>query len=267
MNQEPVTPIPVDGIPGFWGDLRSARASLLALDYDGTLAPFSTVRMEARPLEGVSELIGRIRDRTHGSVVVISGRPMAELEQLLDVHGIMKIGSHGYEFRYPDGTLEVREPTPIQQEGISRARDAVVRKALDPVVETKVAGLALHTRGIPREQARSLERQVMDTWMPLARTYDLAVRRFNGGIELRCPGTDKGSALLEVLSRRPENAFCVYVGDDETDEDAFRVLRGRGIGIRVGGPDTQTHAAGFLADTQAVKRFLKGWADLAPAGA
>lgn len=52
MNQEPVTPIPVDGIPGFWGDLRSARASLLALDYDGTLAPFSTVRMEARPLEG-----------------------------------------------------------------------------------------------------------------------------------------------------------------------------------------------------------------------
>jgi hypothetical protein len=63
--------------------------------------------MEARPIEGDPEPSAD-QDRTHGSVVVISGRPMAELEQLLDVHGIMKIGRSRYEFRYPDGTLEVR---------------------------------------------------------------------------------------------------------------------------------------------------------------
>ncbi len=266
MSPKPSVPITVDGIPGFWDDLRSAKSSFLALDYDGTCAPFKPERMEAYPLAGIPELIGRIRDRTHGSIAVISGRPMAELEQLLDVRGIMKVGSHGYEFRYPDGTLQVQDPTPEQRQGLSRAWEAGIRDSLSPRVETKVASLALHTRGIPDEQARFLEKQILDSWRPFIELHDLEVRRFNGGIELRCPGTDKGSALHSLLYRQPEDAFCVYIGDDETDEDAFRVLRGRGLGIRVGRSDAQTHAAGFLPDTQAVKGFLQGWAAMAPSG-
>lgn len=265
MNPDPALPIiPVSGIPGFWDELRSARTSFLALDYDGTLAPFHTMRMDAHPLAGIPELIGRIRDKTRGAIAVISGRPISELAQLLDVTGIMVVGSHGYEFQYPDGTLEVREPAPRQRQGLSRAWEAGAREGLSQRVETKVASLALHTRGVQAGEAQSMEKTALDSWMPIARLHDLEVRRFNGGIELRCPGTDKGSALLVVLSRQREDAFCVYLGDDETDEDAFRVLKGRGIGIRVGRPDALTHAAGFLPDVRAVKGFLQGWVTLAP---
>ena len=267
MSTEPALPIPaVEGIPGFWDELRSASSSFLALDYDGTCAPFKPERMEAYPLAGIPELIARIRDRTQGSIAVISGRPVAELEQLLDVPGILKVGSHGYEFRSPDGALEVREPTPKQRKGLSMAWDAGVREGLSRRVEPKVASLALHTRGVPEVQARAMEQLAMGSWMPFVRLHDLELRRFNGGIELRCLGMDKGSALLTVLSSQRKDAFCVYIGDDETDEDAFRVLKGRGVGIRVGRTEAPTHAAGFLPDTQAVKDFLQGWAVFTPAG-
>jgi len=106
----------------------------------------------------------------------------------------------------------------------------------------------------------------LDFPIPIARLHNLEVKRFNGSFELRCPGMDKGSALQVMLSRQPDDAFCVYIGYDESDEDAFKVLIGRGIGLKVGNPDVQTSATGFLPDTEAVKNFLQGWAALAPEG-
>jgi len=267
VSRDPAVSIPVGGIPGFWERLRSARASFLVLDYDGTVAPFQVVRMEACPLAGIAELLGRIRDRTNGAIAVISGRPLSEVTQLLGVPGIMVVGSHGYELGYPNGTLDLRQPHPRQQEGLAKAGEAMDREGLSSRIERKVASLALHTRGVPADEARSMEKRTMDRWMPIARLHDLEVRRFNGGVELRCLGADKGSALQVLLSLQPADAFCVYIGDDETDEDAFRVLKGRGIGIKVGRPDGPTSATGILPDTQAVKDFLRGWAALAPEGA
>lgn len=266
MSPDPSSPTPVRGIPAFWEELRSASSSFLALDYDGTCAPFRPERMEAYPLAGIPELIGRIGNRTPGSLAVISGRPLAELQRLLDLPGITMIGSHGYELRNPDGTLVVQKPTPKQRQGLSMAWQTGVREGLNERVETKVASIALHTRGVPEEQARSMVRIAKDAWVPIARKHDLEVRRFNGGIELRSRGTDKGSALKALLSFLPVDAFCVYIGDDETDEDAFRIIRGRGYGIRVGFTDQPTHAAGFLPDIQAVKDLLQAWTELAPSG-
>jgi len=259
-------PITVGGIPEFWERLQSARTSFLVLDYDGTVAPFHVVRMEAYPMAGVPDLISRIRDRTNGAIAVISGRPLSELTQLLDVPGIMMVGNHGYEFRFPDGNLKTRKPFYDQREGLFKALATSFRKGLISRIETKVASIALHTRGLPEDEALSMEKWAMENWTPIASLHNLEVRKFNGGVELRCPGRDKGSALKFILSRQPDDAFCVYVGDDETDEDAFRVLKGRVIGIKVGNPDVPTSATGFLPDTKAVKNFLQGWADLAPEG-
>jgi trehalose-phosphatase len=60
----------------------------------------------------------------------------------------------------------------------------------------------------------------------------------------------------------PKVSMCVYIGDDETDEDAFEAIRARGYGIRVGDADTRTAARGFLPDVQAVREFLEAWSDL-----
>ena len=110
--------------------------------------------------------------------------------------------------------------------------------------------------------AVAIEEEIATRWAGLAPQYGLECRRFNGGIEIRCCGWDKGAALTALLNVQPENVFAVYVGDDETDEDAFTVLRGRGIGIKVGDPLWPTAARGFLPDCRAMVDFLRTWIDL-----
>ena len=266
MSSIPMRSIGVDNIPGFWNLLRSARRSFLALDYDGTLAPFRIERMEAHPLPGIKDLLVNIRNKTGGSIAVISGRPISEVLILLgDLH-IMLVGSHGHEFRYPDGSQVIRKPTPSQQEGLDKARDACIAEGLEWRIETKVASIAVHNRGLSPHDALHIEDRVMDIWFHIAQAHALDLRRFNGGIELRCKGMNKGDALHTLLSLQPGGIFSVYIGDDETDEDAFKAIRGRGYGIKVGHQISTTHAVGFLTDVNAVKKFLEGWLLHAPEG-
>ena len=103
-----------------------------------------------------------------------------------------------------------------------------------------------------------MEDEVCALWEDAA-DHGLVCRRFLGGVELRLDDTDKGTALERLLKEQPDDDFCVYVGDDSTDEDALEVLVDRGIGIKVGSPEIPTHARGRLADPYAVKEFLKGW--------
>jgi trehalose-phosphatase len=115
----------------------------------------------------------------------------------------------------------------------------------------------LHTRGLDAEEARRFEDEASGTWASLEPgTLDL--RKVSGGVELRSRGADKGTAVLRLLAETPRGAVVVYLGDDETDEDAFAALAGRGVGIRVG-PLQATRASVTLPDTQAVLKFLESW--------
>ncbi len=254
------------GLPWFWDRLHAARRSFLALDYDGTLAPFTVERMEARVLPGTIELMEKIRDRTGGSLCVVSGRPISEVLELLGDLGIMLVGSHGHEFRYPYGSLVKRQPTSRQSEGLEMAREYCIARDLDMHIERKVASIALHTRGLSPQEALRMETDVASSWGRIAGAHGLDLRRFNGGLELRCMGMDKGDALRTLLSFLPGDTFSVYIGDDDTDEDAFRTIRDRGIGIKVGDPGRHTEAQGSLPDIPSVQAFLKGWLQHAPEG-
>jgi trehalose-phosphatase len=251
--------IEIEGVPDFWERLAQAGSPSLVLDYDGTLAPFQVDRMKAFPLEGVVDLLTRIRDggRTHLSIM--TGRPMRELEALLGDLDIPVSASQGTEFRFADGTWLTLVPTPVQEERLTRALEEARGIAPDGRVERKVASVAMHTRGIDPERAKSMEDEVCALWQSDAGDYDLECRHFLGGVELRLDDVDKGTALEKLLEERPGDDFCVYVGDDYTDEDALEVLVDRGIGIKVGSPEVPTHAPGRLADPYAVREFLKGW--------
>ncbi len=123
-----------------------------------------------------------------------------------------------------------------------------------------MASVALHTRGLDPALAVAMEEEVAGEWAARAPEFGLECRRFNGGVEIRCAGRDKGTALLELLARQPDTVLPVYLGDDDTDEDAFAVLRGCGIPIKVGDDRWPTAARGFLPDCQAVVEFLRAWA-------
>lgn len=259
MSRSSEAVIDVDGIPEFWESVRTASHRCLVLDYDGTLARFRVDRMEAFPLDGVVDLLTTIRDQTDTYLAIMTGRPLQELLALLGDLGIPVSASQGSEFMYPDGRHQALMPSERQRERLDRAEEEARVRAPHGRIERKIAGVALHTRGVDPEAAESIEREICRIWEADAHEYGLDCRRFSGGIELRLKGIDKGTALSALLESRSPNSLCVYIGDDETDEDALLVLRGRGYGIRIGRPDTPTYAQGRLADPEAVREFLRTW--------
>jgi trehalose-phosphatase len=96
-----------------------------------------------------------------------------------------------------------------------------------------------------------------ELWAPLTREGVLRLDRFDGGLELRAAGRDKGSAVRELLAEAPPGALLIYVGDDETDEAAFREVGPRGIALRVNRRPRPTAAHGTLASCAQVVRWLE----------
>lgn len=245
-------------IPDFWYRLQTSRRMFLALDYDGTLAPFQADRTKAYPLPGIPEILQSIAGSGIVSLAIVSGRPIAELLTLLPLQNMIRIGSHGFEQMRPDGAIVVTHPSPRQLEGLKMAGEMARDLGFEKSLEFKVASIALHTRIMSHDAAVQAEHRVYERWTELG-SMGLECRKFDGGIEIRATGRNKGDVLVELLAELKPDTFSVFIGDDDTDEDAFRAIRGRGIGINVGKPDNFSAADGFLPDCEAVRNFLGQW--------
>ncbi len=252
--------VQVGNLTDFWFQVNASRNILLALDYDGTLAPFHIDPMQAYPLPGIAGALFSLNKVRYISVAVISGRPVREVFSLLGDIGITFVGCHGFESMDVDGNIAAISPSPLQSEGIEDAVRMAGRYGFKGKMELKTGSIALHTRGMPADEALKIEEQVFRDWSQL-RLFDLRCRRFNGGVEIYCTGRNKADALGDLIAGRQEGTLTVYIGDDTTDEDAFRMLRetGTGIGIKVGTLSETTAARGFLPDCEGVRAFLQSW--------
>ncbi len=253
----------VIGLPDFWDVLSCHETKLLALDYDGTLAPFCVQRMQAYPYPGVPRILESISRRRDTVLAIVSGRPLAEVLILAGSFDGIVIGSHGMEKRLSSGDIVVKAADQEQRQGLCCAQSIAEEIGLGDRIELKPASVALHTRGLDPEEASRLEDRAARVWRAISDGHGLEVRRFNGGVEVRATGWNKGDALEELRRGMPVGSACVYIGDDDTDEDAFLKIRRRGYGIRVGDADRPTAARGFLPGIPAVREFLEAWADLA----
>jgi trehalose 6-phosphate synthase/phosphatase len=247
------------GVPDFWARLCAAPRRLLALDYDGTLAPFHADRLRAKPAPGIMEAVRTIRELPNQDLIFVSGRPVNELLGLIGEIDVPIIGSHGWEIRDRDGEINRSPLTAEQRTALADAWRIIEEHGWTADSERKPAGVATHVRGMADREGLARLQQVRAAWQPLIDGHDTAleIRAFNGGLELRACGRDKGVALAEYLQDVPPDTLPVFLGDDETDEDAFAALPPEGIGIKVGPLDAPTAAAGRLPDIHAVVRLLE----------
>jgi trehalose-phosphatase len=243
----------------FWTEVRARVPRVLMLDYDGTLAPFHEDRGAARPLPGSLRALRRLTRSAGTRVAIVSGRPIHELADLLDLPVVPLIGEHGWEETGPGGI--VRHPLgAATAEALARAADAIAHLA-GPHLERKRTAIVLHTRGLPPREAQALTEAGRAAWRPETEAGPLRLHGIHHGLELRADGHDKGSAVRALLDRAGDGAFGVFVGDDTTDEDAFQALERRGVGIRVGDAAARTRAQAWLPDCAAVAAFLERWLD------
>ncbi len=251
----------------FFDRLRSAPSRALLLDYDGTLAPFTPDREHAFPYPEIPELVARIM-RTGTRVVLISGRPATELLFLSGIHPHPEIwGSHGAERLLPDGSYQVEPPSLDHQSALKAAVHSLNACGFSSHVEIKPGGIAVHWRGLPPAERAPMEAKIRSLFASAIEDHGLHLLPFDGGLELRAPGKNKGDAVSAILHESGSEVAAAYLGDDQTDENAFRAIKGRGIAILVRPDPRPTVADIWLRPPEELGRFLRDWLIACGAGA
>lgn len=235
-----------------------ARPALF-LDFDGTLAPIADRPENAVMPDDVRAAVTTLARRW--TVAIVSGRARHEVERLVGIKGICYAGSHGFDIAVPGGRRIERREAAHLVPAVHRAGRMLserLKQVPGAIVEDKDYTVAVHYRLVPAGRRDEVARAVADT-----AAANPELRRIDGKMvyELR-PATDwnKGSAvlwLLSVLGLAGPDAIPVFVGDDVTDEDAFRAITAHGIGILVAEEPRATAAAYRLAGTQEVAPFLR----------
>jgi len=244
----------------FLDGLRSAPASALLLDYDGTLAPFHVERDRAYPYPEVLPLIESIVRTGKTRVVIVTGRSVADMKTLLSPLDNLEIwGAHGMEHMLPGGVYQRISINEEALDLLSKAKEWVIEAGLNPLAEFKPGGIAVHWRGMPDAEAGRVEAGIREGWTALAESSGLKLLRFESGLELRVAHPDKGDAVAAVIAESDRDAPIAYLGDDLTDEDSFRALNGRGLTVLVRPEPRETLAALWLKPPHELIGFLERW--------
>jgi len=246
--------------PELWLRAGSASRRLLLLDFDGTLAPFTVERQSAVLPPAVRAILRTIATRSETLLGVVSGRRLEELETRFAGIPAHLVGEHGWDERLADGTRRTHELTATAGALLAQVGEELARRAPAGQLEIKRTSLVVHTRGQDPATAEALRLATARACRALRNRAELALRDIDGGWELRARGHDKGTAALVAASEAGRPVFTVYLGDDETDEDAFAAVRQIGFGVCVGLDDRSTHAQARLPGVAAVWDFLQLWA-------
>ena len=255
----------------------------MLLDYDGTLAPFRVDRFQALPWAGVRDLLNQIQNQGCTRIVVVTGRPAAEILPLLGVEPAPEVwGLHGAERLHPNGRRELEQISPEIRTKLDELAEKLKRESTGGpsgspfgsphggLIEEKPNAIVMHWRGATPARARMIERQTRVLFEPLAQIEGLSLLEFEAGLELRA-GRDKGEAVTAILEETagpdPHHNACpaAFLGDDLTDEAAFRAIKnyedhgGHGLGILVRNQPRPTAADLWLQPPGELRDFLKRW--------
>jgi trehalose-phosphatase len=251
---------PNTDLGGFFDRLKRTPMRILILDYDGTLAPFHARPERAKAYPRVLPLLDDIMDSDRTRVVFVSGRRAMDLAALLCLRRQPELwGAHGRERLLPGGELVSIEPDARALECLAEG-EQLARGLLcaGTRVETKPGSVAVHWRGTTALAAARIQERLSMVWPPLAARGNVEVLPFDGGVELRATGCDKGHAVGALLDGA-EGHLAAYLGDDRTDEDAFVAVKPHGIAVLVRAEMRATAADLWLRPPGELISFLERW--------
>ncbi|MBW2018840.1 MAG: trehalose-phosphatase [Deltaproteobacteria bacterium] len=251
---------PEKDLSTFFDFLKKSQNRALLLDYDGTLAPFRVERDKALPYPGVAEVLKRIIQNGGTRLVLISGRRLDELIPLVGLERLPEIwGSHGGEKLLPNGKYHRAVLSKETARGLDAAAGWMGEMGWSGRLERKPSSVALHWRGMRPEKMEEMRARVLEHLPHLVEGTGLSLHEFDGGLELRPRGITKGKAVETILAEMQGDTVCAYLGDDLTDEDAFRALKGRSLGVLVREELRETRADLWLQPPKELLDFLRRW--------
>ena len=257
--RERMQPVRQQDFAAWLGPFAGSRPLAVFLDFDGTLAPIASHPSLVKLSDDMSETLDRCAARADTHLAIVTGRSLSNIAQLIGREAFVLAGNHGLEITGP-GVEDYIHPDIVHY--AARARELAARLSElehdGAWVEAKGASLTFHFREVDRDEHETLANAAR----AMIREAGFQSRDALCAVEGRPPiGWDKGHAVLHILREKygpgwSEALRVIYVGDDETDEDAFRSLQGLGMTFRVGHPTRPTRARRRLSDVDAVRTLL-----------
>jgi trehalose 6-phosphate phosphatase len=257
------TPPPFSRLPeplvGALREITRTKQLLVALDFDGTLAPEVDDPERARALPEARAAVLRLLEMPHTRVALVSGRSLASLERVSQLpDNALLIGSHGIEIRL-DNPDDIIGLDAAELERVDKLKEVLseVADSIDEVwLEEKPAGFALHTRLATAHNSRVAH--LVARSEAAAELDNLTVRGGKNVLEFSVRSTTKGEAIEHLRAYTGATAVF-FAGDDVTDEDGFAALNPDDLGLKAGegttlanhrvkGPTEVARALGLLAD-------------------
>lgn len=234
---------------------RNEAGWALFLDVDGTLLEIAETPQGVHVPASLKQLLDEVRWRLDGALALVSGRSLANLDQLFTPLRFIASGVHGCERRASNGNVMRPE---IDAAKIARVRNELaeyVRNHEGLLLEDKHYALAVHFRRAP-EMQNEVYRIMNDVLLQLGPSF--ALQAGKSVLELRPGAWSKGSSITAFMQEEPFHGRTpVFIGDDVTDEDAFAVVNEmQGVSIRVGNPSA-TLARHRLGGVAEVLRWLQ----------
>jgi trehalose 6-phosphate phosphatase len=225
-------------------------AVFLFLDYDGTLVPFKDSPTEVTTPKKIKKVIRQLIRIQKIQVIIVTGRTLVDIKKLLTISGLSFIALHGLCIESSDGLRfhwKTAEQTQSLIAAIKKNMQRILKEEKGAFLEDKGLTIVLHYRLLPKNKVQYLQetfKNIVDT-QDKKRILDV----INGAkvIEARPKGWNKGKAIELFLAHymNTTNILPIYIGDDITDEDAFRALRKKGLTIHVTHEKKRKTAAGY----------------------
>lgn len=249
----------------WWKRVFEAPHSVLILDYDGTLAPFALDRMEAMPFPGIDERLYSLLALSRVTLVLVTGRTWKEMSVLFPTSRLVEVwASHGWEHIMPGEQRKVFPLAVEQRRALLALIAAPALVKLPPAaVERKPASIAIHWRNLEADEKEQLRRRVLNTWKAHEPAGHIELLPFEDGLEIRATGRGKGDAVRAVRARFGADTPMAYLGDDQTDEEAFAAMDASDLALLVRPAPRATWADYWMPAPEGVLEFLDRWAEAA----
>ncbi|PIP19379.1 MAG: trehalose-phosphatase [Candidatus Omnitrophica bacterium CG08_land_8_20_14_0_20_41_16] len=245
-------------------ELLRDKFILLLLDYDGTLTPIVETPEKAVISKKAKELLQKLSKNHNCKLAIISGRSLKDIKNIVGIKDIIYAGNHGLEIEGPE--IKFRTPvSPRSKEVIGNVYKRITNKLSrikGVLIEDKGLAISAHYRRVNNKDVPEFKRIFGEITAPFVIRDKIKITKGKKVFEIKPPVKwTKGSAALWFLARQKfalgeDNVFPVYIGDDITDEDAFRALKNKGLTIFVGEP-VDSAADYYVKNTKEAIKFLK----------
>jgi len=229
------------------------------LDYDGTLTPIVKRPEDAVMSEDMRKVLKGLSSVS--TLAIVSGRDRKTVMDFVKLDELIYAGSHGFDITMPGGKghqhEDAKKALPLLDK-IEKTLEDDIKDVKGAQVERKLFSIAVHYRNVDEKEVGKVEgivSKVLKNNDKLKKGLGKKVIELQPNIEWH-----KGKAvlwLLKALKLEGEENIPLYVGDDITDENAFRTLQRLGLGILVGDHGDFSAAHYSLKDVDEVKEFLK----------